>query len=278
MRLPVRLASLALILAVADAAHAAPKRVTKVTAEAKPLDKKTIARMKAGLAGDDASVLGALGDAQRAGAAAAAIAPEIEAILRRGSSAAIVEGALRALGAMGSPSSAAAVAPYVRHRVPALRRAAVRALAALPGAVAEQALREGLRSGDGQVRGQAAIGLGAIGAAAALPDLFLALDRDVPEAAVAVGRLCAPEDCKRFVARLGKIGFDVMTSGIDPILFRKSPLPDEALIGVVIAVRDLGTPEARRYLSDVAARWPAAGSKRVKQAIEDAAAAIGGKP
>src|SRR5262249_43251237 len=161
-----------------------------------------------------------------------------------------------------------------RHRVPALRRAAVRALATLPSPAAEQALRDGLRSGDGQVRGDAAIGLGAIGATTALPDLFLALDRDVPEAAVAIGQLCAPEDCKRFTARLGKIGFDVMTSGVDPILFRPIPLPEEALLGVVIAVRDLGTPEARRYLGDAAARWPAAGSKRVKQALEDAAASI----
>jgi HEAT repeat protein len=275
MRLPVRLASFALILAFAGAASAGPKRVTKVTAEAKPLDKKTIAKLEEALGGNDASVIAALGDVQRAGAAAAAIAPEIEAILRRGSSAAIVEHAIQALGAVGSTSSAAAIAPYARHRVPALRRAAVRALGALPGAVAEQALREALRSGDGEVRGQAALGLGAIGAAAALPDLFLALDRDVPEAAAAIGQLCAPEDCRRFTARLGKIGFEVMTSGIDRILFRASALPEEAQIAVVIAVRDLGTPEARRYLSDVATRWPAAGSKRVKQAIDES---LGGEP
>ncbi|MFT3773560.1 MAG: hypothetical protein QM820_49930 [Minicystis sp.] len=288
MRSLVRLAPLAVsasILAGSAPAIAQTKPAharTAKAAEPKPLDRKTLKALRAKLAGAPAEVVEALAAAESAGPPAAAIAPEIEAILRRGSTAEIVEGALRALGAMGAPTSSAAVAPYVRHRVPALRRAAARALARLPGGATGQALREGLRSSDGQVRGFSAAGLGAIGAREALPDLFLALDHDVPEAAVAIGQLCEPEECKRFVDRLGKIGLDVMTSGIEPILFRKSALHEDFLLGVVTSLRDLGTPEARRYLADVAARWPAAGSKRVKQALESAAASIpeklGGKP
>lgn len=275
MRSLVRFAPLALILAV-NAAIAGPEaRGAARAAEVKALDRKVIAKLRAAIAGDDASVIAALGDVRRAGPAAAAIAPEVEATLRRGSSAGIVEAALHALGAVGSASSAGAVAAYARHRVPALRRAAVRALAGLPGPIAAQALREGLRSGDGEVRAQSAIGLGAIGAVTALPELFTALDRDVPEAAIGIGQLCAAEDCKRLVARLGKVTFEELQRGVDPIFFRRSALPEEALLDVVSALRALGTPEARRCLRDVAGRWPAAGSKRVKQALEETAATEG---
>jgi hypothetical protein len=67
-----------------------------------------------------------------------------------------------------------------------------------------------------------------------------------------------------------------MTSGFDPILFRQKPLPDEALIKIVGRLRELGTPESAKYLADVASRWPAGGSKKVKQAIDSAITSIPG--
>jgi HEAT repeat protein len=283
MRSFARLAPLAFALALAGSlpALAGPKSATSTKAAApKPLDKKAVKALQAKLAGSPQEMVEALVAAQAAGPPAAALAPDIEALVRRGSNGAILETALGALGALGAPSSSAVLRPYVQHRVPAIRRAAVRALVATKGPEAAAAFREGLRSGDGQVRGFSATGLGAIGAADALPDLFLALDRNVPEAAASIGQLCGLEDCKRFTARLGKLGFDVMTSGIEPILFRQPPLAEDALVEIVTAVRDLGTPEARRYLADVGARWPANGSKKVKQTLEGAVAAIptGGKP
>ena len=48
------------------------------------------------------------------------------------------------------------------------------------------------------------------------------------------------------------------------------------LLKVVGRLRELGTPDAGRYLGEVEARWPATGSKRVKQAIEGAIASIPG--
>jgi HEAT repeat protein len=226
------------------------------------------------LAGDAALVLEGLGAARDAGAAAAPAAPAIEDLLRHGATVPVAKAALEALGAIGQGSSSAAIRPYSRHRTPELRRQAVKALLSTKGAEAISAFEEGLRSGDGVVRGYSASGLGNLGAKEALPDLFAALDRDVTEAAPAIGQLCDPADCKRFVDRLGKVSFEVTTSGLDPILFRAQALPDDLLLDIVRKLRALGTLEAGRYLADVQARWPASGSAAVKEAIDAASPAI----
>jgi len=239
-----------------------------------PVDVKAIER---GLQSRDAAeVLAALGAAQSAGAAAAGAARAIEDLLRRGATPPILKAAIQALGALGTASSSAALRPYVQHRAADIRREAARALAATRGPEAVAALREGLRSSDGMVRGLAAAGLGGLGSSEALPDLFTALDRDVTEAAASIGRLCDADACQRLLERLGRVGFDVMTSGIDPMLFRPKPLPEDVQLAIVRRVRDLGTPEAGRYLADVGSRWPAGASPRVKEALAAAVASIPG--
>jgi HEAT repeat protein len=224
--------------------------------------------------GESGRVLEALAAAQAAGPAAQPLGPVLEDIVRKGSSTEVTKAALEALGAIGQQSSSGVIRPYLRHRVADIRRAAVRALGGTKGSEAVLAFKEGLRSGDGQVRGFSATGLGNLGAADALPDLFLALDRNVTEAAAAIGQLCAPQDCEKFAGRLGRVGFDVMTSGFDPILFRARALPDEALIKIVGRLRELGTADAGKYLADVQSRWPKGGSPKVKQAIDSAVASL----
>jgi HEAT repeat protein len=226
--------------------------------------------------GDAARALAALAAARDAGAAAAGAAGAIEELLRRGATAPIMKSAIEALGALGQTTSSATIRPYVRHRAAELRREAARALATTKGPEAIAALREGLRSGDGMVRGLSAAGLGGLGAVEALPDLFTALDRDVTEAAASIGQLCDPAACRKLVERLGAIGFDVITSGLDPILLRAKPLPEDLLLEIVRRVRNLGTPQAGRYLADVASRWPPGASPRVKEALEAAVDAIPG--
>lgn len=225
---------------------------------------------------DPAVVAEGLALAKAGGAAAASVVPSIEDLLRRGATQAVTKAAIEALGAIGATSSSAVLRSYLRHRTPEVRRAAVRALGGTKGPEAIAAFKEGLRMDDGMVRGFSATGLGNLGAGDALGDLFLALDHNVTEAAAAIGQLCAPADCEKFAEKTGKIGFDVMTSGFDPILFRTPPLPEEAMIKLVGRLRELGTPEAARYLADVKERWPANGSKKVKQALESAVTSIPG--
>jgi HEAT repeat protein len=276
---PVILASLALVIASASPALAAPRgkgRSKAPAAAAVPvLDEKLSQMVVAKLASNDAGeVLEGLTAAAAGGSVGAPLAPAIEGLLTRGTTLPLAKAAIDALGAIGAGSSSAVLRPYVRHRVPELRRAAARALGSTRGPEALAAFREGLRSPDGQVRGFSATGLGNLWAVDALPDLFLALDHNVTEAASSIGLLCSVETCEKFLGRLGSIPLDVMTSGIDPIFFRPKPFPDEKLVDVIGRLRELGSPEAGKYLADVLGRWPAAGSKRVKQALESAVASL----
>jgi hypothetical protein len=265
------LAAAAVLLGPADPARAQGK--SRTAARTTSLDRRAARALGEKIAGNDPNEIGqALAAVQAAGPAANALAPAIEALLQRGTSVALGKAAIEALGAIGASSSSGAIRPYMRHRVPDLRRAAARALASTRGPEAIAALREGLRGGDAIVRGLSAAGLGRLGATDALPDLFAALDQNAPEAAASIGQICAGEACDRLVQRLGKLGFDVARGGLEAMLFRSDPLPDDALVKLVEAVRDLGSPEARAYLTDVHGRWPAVGSKRVKQAIERAIA------
>ena len=251
-------------------------------AQAKPKTSQKsvdVAKIKAALeSGDEQRMLDALETVAAAGDAGKAAAPPIEGLLRRGASVKVLVRAIDVCGALKQESSSAALAPYYRHRVPDVRRAAVKALLKTKGAAAVKALRSALRSPDAQVRGISASGLGALGAKEALPDLFAALDHNVGEAAGSIGQLCAKKACEKFADQLGKHPFDVMTSGFDQILFRSpKDMTEDEKIRIVGRLRELGTKDAGNYLADVADRWPSDWSKRVKQAIDGAVKALGGK-
>ena len=220
------------------------------------------------------AALTTLGDAEEPPKAAA---PHVEKFLQGGSAPDLLTKALKVVGSLGQKSSSASVAPYARHRAPDVRRAAVKALLKTKGPDAVKALRRSLRSKDAVVRGTAASGLGSLDAKEALPDLFSAFDHRVGEAAASIGLLCDPADCDKFAARLGKFPFDVMVGGLEQILFRPpKQMPDDEKIKLVGRLRELGTPEAGNFLADVAERWPKKWSKRVKQAIDQAAKQTGG--
>ena len=150
-----------------------------------------------------------------------------------------------------------------------MRHAAVKALAKTKGPDAVTALRRALRDSDAVVRGVAATGLGALKAKDAVRDLFAALDHNVGEAAASIGQLCAPAECDELAGKLGKLPFDVVTGGIDQVLFRPpTEIDDDQKVKMVGRVRELGTAEANKFLKDVQGRWPKTWSPRVKQAID----------
>lgn len=224
--------------------------------------------------GDPAAIKAALDQARIAGKDAAPLAPAIEELLRRGTSAELAVAAMQTLADIGQSSSSAAIRPYARHRRADLRRAAVKALLKTGGPEAVAALRGALGDADAMVRGMAASGLGALKAKDAVDELFVALDHKVNEAAASIGQLCATEQCEKLAGKLGTINFDIVTSGLDQILFRADVADDEKL-RVVGRLRELGTGEANKYLRDVQSRMHAA-SPRLKQAIDQAVLATGG--
>lgn len=203
-------------------------------------------------------------------------APVVSEVLAGGSSPKVLEEAMKTAGKLKAESLSAALAPYVQHRSEELRRAAARTLVRTRGPAATSALVLALRSGDAAVRGTAATGLGTLGAKEALPDLFRAFDHGVAEAGASIGQLCAPEECTRFEERTGKVAFDIMATGFDQILFRPaSEVTDDDKLRLVGRLREIGTPDVGKFLADVGERWPKEWSKKVKQAIDAAARAVG---
>jgi hypothetical protein len=251
---------------------AKPKHDDKAKVEATRLDLPALKKQLAGSEQEVVAALGTIGDSGNPEGV-----PLVDEVLARGGTQAILEEALKTAGKLKSPASSAAVAPYVQHRTPEIRRAAARALVKTKGPAAVAALSKALRSEDASVRGSAATGLGELGAHESIKDLFNAFDHGVGEAAAAIGQLCKPAECDDFAERTGKVTFDVMQTGFDQILFRpSSEISDEDKIKLVGRMRELGTVEVGKYLSDVGERWPKDWSKKVKQAIDSAAHAAAG--
>ena len=239
-----------------------------------PLPADTIKRLHS----DDLAVVrAALDDVRVSAKSGSAAVPAIVELLRKGMPPSLTRAALGALADTESEAASETVAWYARDRSPEIRREAVAALAKTRGAPAVKALRAGLSDADPGVRGQSATGLGSIKARQAVPDLMNALEHNVLEAAVPIGQLCAADQCEGLASKLGSMQFGTVTAGLYQVLFRPSgEISDDVKKQVVDRVRDLATPEANRFLQEVQSKWPPAGSRQVKQAIDKAVSATRG--
>lgn len=226
---------------------------------------------------DPAEIGAALDEVRVAGVAASHLAGDVASILDRGVSSALTESALETLADLETESVASSVAPYASHRDVKVRRLALVTLTRCKGPIAVRTLRQRLSDSDPMVRGAAAAGLGSMKAKDAMPDLFVALDHKIGEAAASIGQLCNPKECDDFATRLGRQPFDVMTGGFDQILFRPTvEVSDDAKLKVIGRVRELGTADANKFLRDVQKRLPKTTSARIKQAVDQAIGATGG--
>lgn len=219
--------------------------------------------------GDEAKAIEALETIQKSGDPAGA--PLVEALLLRGASLAVVGRAIDTLGILAQPSSGQYLAPYAQHRTPALRRAALRALIATKAANAGDVLRRALHGNDAAQRAIAARGLGQLGVRAAVPELFSVLTKDVPEAAESLGVLCVAEECAKFLGLLGKLSFEVMESGMVPLLLRpQADVSDEQKLRLIERLRRMATQPALQLLRTALAKFPPDGSPNVKAGLERA--------
>ena len=274
-------ASIALAQPTPDKGGAPPKPDGKPAAPAKPAAKP--AKVDVGPAvqkvksGDEAQIRAGLDDIRLGGAGAASAAPAVAEALGKGLSEPLTNQAIDTLADLESQEGSAILSLYASHRNVAIRRAAVKALTRTKGAAAGAALRHALADGDAQVRGNAASGLGALKAKDAVPDLFVALDHKVNEASASIGQLCNAQQCEQLAGKLGQLPFDVVTGGLDPILFRPvAEVSEDTKIKVLGRLRELGTAEANRYLGEVEKRLPKETSPRIKQAVEQAVKATSG--
>jgi HEAT repeat protein len=268
--------ALLVAFAIAPAAASAQGKKKASVAAATPLPRDTVKRLKSG---DPAQVKAALDDVRMSARDGAAAVPAVAELLRQGLPQALTIAAIETLGDTENEGASEALGWYARHRDPGIRRAAVTALARTRGAAAAKTLRAALSDPDPAVRGLSATGLGSLKAKDAVPDLFAALGHKVNEAAASIGQLCAGPECDQLAGKLGSVPFDVVTSGLDQVLFRGNPdVDDDLKVKIVGRVRELGTAEANHFLRDVQGKWPATGSQRVKQAIDQAVLATASSP
>ena len=219
--------------------------------------------------GDEAATLQALETIAKSGDAAGA--PLVEGLLMRGAGATVLSRAIETLGILAQPSSGGALAPYAQHRTAELRRAALRALIATKSPIACDVLRKALHGSDPAGRSIAARGLGELNVRAAVPELLSVLPKDVAEAAQSLGMLCVGPECEKFIGLLGKLSFEVMESGMVPLLLRpQADVSDELKIKLIERLRRLATQPANQLLQTALAKFPADGSPAVKKAIERA--------
>jgi hypothetical protein len=270
-------------------------------AAAKPAGPKldVLALKRALETGNEQAVLGALAEVANAKAQAAVTAPLVNDLLARGGSAAVLTRALEVVGELAQPSSSVPVTSYLRHRSPILRRAAAQALGGTGGAPATTGLRAALHDADASVRRIAAGSLGMLKAREAVPDLFAVMFKppppcdcaqgdkaclarcdqssgSMPEAAAAIGGMCAVDECKKLVDLVGKLPFDLVKRGLEPLLLRpESEVTESYKLEVIDRLRKLQTPEARRFLETVRSRYPEKGSAHVLHGLD---AAIKGEP
>jgi HEAT repeat protein len=241
-----------------------------------PLPPDALRRLRSG---DPTQVKSALDDVRMSAKAGAPAVSTIAELLQHGLSPDLTQAALDAIGDTEAEAGSQAVAWYTRDRSAAIRRSAVQVLARTRGVAAVAALRASLSDPDPAVRGMAATGLGSMKAKDAVGDLFTALDHKVAEAAASIGQLCAGNECDRLAGKLGSVPFDVVTGGLDQMLFRPAAdVSDDIKIKIVGRLRELGTAEANRFLRDVQGKWPRTWSARVKQAIDQAVLATAASP
>jgi HEAT repeat protein len=267
------------LLGLFGAAHAfaqkgKPADAKSAAAPLIPLSKAALEKLKSP---DANEIKAALDEARLSGKGAVAAAPLIVELLQKGLPFGLTENAIDTLGDIEWSGASETVSWYSRHRKVDIRRSAVKALVRTKGPIAIKTLRAALSDDDPRVRGFAATGLGSLRAKEAVADLFVALDHKVNEAAVSIGQLCAPAECESLQGRLGRIPFDVVTSGLDQVLFRPpGEVSDDAKVKLIGRIRELGTGEANKYLKDVQARWPATWSPRVKGSIDQGVQATTG--
>lgn len=193
----------------------------------------------------------------------------IAARIRRGLPPDLLEMAIDTLTILGWPEAGPVLFDLTRHRRPAVRLAAVRGIVATRPRGGDRVLMEALSDTDPAVRGAAAEGLGMLGAMVGIDALFHALDRDVPEAAMAIGQVARPADVERFLERLGRFPFDRMAPALSEMLHRDDLL-GAAKLRIVHRLIELATPEVRAFLEDYVASSDAGDASPARRAAEDA--------
>ncbi|MBX3250560.1 MAG: HEAT repeat domain-containing protein [Myxococcales bacterium] len=183
------------------------------------------------------------------------VVPHLAALIRAGQPDAITDRAIGALERVAEPSAIDVLTELTRHRRAGARRRAYGALAAIADPRVRPLLEQGLRDSDRSVRGAAALALGTIGARESLDLLFRAFERNVIEAAIAIGKLGDARAVERYHGFLGSEPLGVMLSGYDAFL-RRDDVPVETKKAIVERLGEVAGVQVRRFLQEYLGHFP----------------------
>lgn len=197
--------------------------------------------------------------------------------LREGQIDSLTEHALRALGATRMPDALAVLAEFTNHRRAEARRQAYRAIAEMPGPAADAVLVRGLRDADAGVRGSCATALGERSARNALDALAMAVDRGVPEAIVAFGRLVDANRIPRLNAHLGRQPIEMLLPGYQALL-RRDDLDEQTKLDLIGRLGEVATPAVRALFVTLHGSLDPRRQPRLHAALAEAARRIAMTP
>jgi HEAT repeat protein len=228
--------------------------------------------------GDEARVLRALeglGSRRQKGSVEALVA-----FVHTGQPDRLADRAVEALGQLASPAALPLVTEMAGHRRAGARVTALTAAAELEGSAVDALLTNGLRDSDATVRGTCARLLGERGTRSAVDLLFRALERGVPEAAPAIGRLGDSAAVTRMHGLLGKLALHPLLAGYDRFLAR-SDLDEATKLDIVTHLGEVASLAVKRFLEQQLqprAAGVAARSPRLTAALRETAKRIPEQP
>lgn len=176
-------------------------------------------------------------------------------LLKTGPRSDITDSILFALGSIPGDEAVPVLLGYMSHRRPDARAAAIMALENKKGGAITRAIENALRDSDRQVRAAAASALGARGDAASVPILFTAFEKDVPEAAAAVGRLGSQKDAERLARYLGKEDVKVLLGGFEEFIKREN-FPESGKLDILNRLFELAGPDVWRFAVTLKSSFP----------------------
>ena len=205
------------------------------------------------------------------------VVPPLADLIRSGQPDVITDRAIQALERVADPSAIDVLTELLQHRRSGARRRAYVALAAIEDPRVRSLLERGLRDSDRSVRGAAALALGEIGATESLELLFRAFERNVVEAAIALGQLGDAAAVERYHAFLGQEPLGVMLTGYDAFL-RREDIAIDVKKAIVDRLGEVAGVTVRRFLQDYLRSFPDRirdrGPRELKALVEQTIARI----
>lgn len=179
--------------------------------------------------------------------------------------------AIEALVTHPGPKDVDTLRRYARHHAPAVRSAALAALAAYPSDDAHAAIAAGLRDRVARVRAAAAAAAARGRVRDAVDELLVLLGRGEDSSARALGAMADNQLALRLAEQLGKVPDATLARALGTILLRTDFGPDDAKVEVVRTIAKIQDPAAVTELTDYVNATPA---RPARASREEAAGVI----